>query len=413
MVQTTFWMHTIYFCVRLPNPRFGLVVIEIPVKFYVIYAVYRFMGEIKEETELASQFRDLTEYEVREFVMGRRSVSSSFTINLDPDIDPYLGRIQEMKYKHDEFEIFRTDLELDIRAPLGSGAFATVYRALLCRRTDIQKYPVAVKTTNPLSSNVEHFKALLSELKIMTFIGTHKNIVNLIGACTEDIKKRKLYIVLELCAFGNLQTYLRSQRGTFVDLTEEVASPVSNVLEALGNDEEVTNTMDLVKWSQEIADGMEFLESRKVVHGDLAARNVLLTENKTAKITDFGLSRQLYNYAVYVKTKDSPLPWRWLALESILDMSFSTHSDIWSYGVTIWELFQLGEVPWPAQTFCVDFVKELKRGKRMDKPKYSTENIYEIMLDCWSELPEDRPTFKKLSEEFNAIFMQLNVVHIE
>ncbi|ODN05825.1 Vascular endothelial growth factor receptor 3 [Orchesella cincta] len=329
--------------------------------------LYRFIEEITEEADMASEFRDLTECELYDFENGREIPTTSY----DFELKPFMDWIQYVKYKKDDFEIALRELELDKRMPLGSGTFGTVYRALLCRITDIERYPVAVKTTNPLSSNVEHFKALLSELKVMTFIGNHKNIVNLIGACTEDVKKRKLYIVVELCVFGNLQTYLKSQRGTFNDLTEDASYIKRHISISFNNDESSTSTKDLVRWAKEIADGMQFLESRKVVHGDLAARNVLLTEQRVAKITDFGLSRQLYNYAVYTKTQNSPLPWRWLSLETILDMQFSSQSDVWSYGVTIWEMFQLGDTPWPGSKFCVDFVEELKSGMRLNKPAYA------------------------------------------
>ncbi|ODM94346.1 Vascular endothelial growth factor receptor 1 [Orchesella cincta] len=403
-VQATAWVYAIYFSVNLPNARYTAILIDGIFKTYLIYGAYSYIQEITEEAKMASAFRELTDYEIHEFKNGQERPTS----NLDFDMKPFLDRIQYVQYKKETFEISLLELQIDKRSPLGCGAFGTVYRAVLCRNIAAQNIPVAVKTTNPTSNNVEHFKALLSELKVMTIIGNHKNIVNLIGACTEDIKKRKLYIVVELCAFGNLQNYLKSQRGTFVDLTAgdsafikisrysesvpNVYAYNSHISVHLNNDDDFASTKDLAKWAKEIADGMEFLESRKVIHGDLAARNVLLTEHKVAKITDFGLSRQLYNYSVYVKTENSQLPWRWLSLEAIMDMSFSTQSDVWSYGVTLWELFQLGETPWPGYKFGLNFVKELKHGMRLKKPTYATQNIYQIMMSCWDENPKRRPT---------------------
>ncbi|CAL8116306.1 unnamed protein product [Orchesella dallaii] len=409
---TSMSVYTIQFSNKDTNVQGVKALIYLIFKVYITFAAYCFLREIREEVEAQSEFRDLNAYELKQFEKGEQDIYSAR--KLDTEIQPFLDRIQYVKYMKNEFEISLLELQLDKRAPLGSGTFGTVYKAILCRNTDTPNLPVAVKTTNALSTNVEHFKALLSELKVMTAIGNHKNVVNLIGACTENIKKRKLYIVVELCAFGNLQNYLKSQRVRFVDLTEDAVEFIttngSHISVSLSNDEDddTTSTKDLVKWAKEIADGMDFLGSQRIVHGDLAARNVLLTEDRVAKITDFGLSRQLYNYSVYVKTQNSSLPWRWLALETIVDMCFSTQSDIWSYGVTIWELFQLGETPWPEYKFCLDFVKELKHGKRLKKPTYANSTIYKVMLNCWDESPEKRPTFKKLAEDFQAIFLEMS-----
>lgn len=120
---------------------------------------------------------------------------------------------------------------------------------------------------------------------------------------------------------------------------------------------------------------MGYLESKNVIHGDLAARNVLLTLSLQAKITDFGLSRQLYDYTNYVKKQQAPLPWRHMAIESLREMSFSTESDVWAYGVTMWEVFSMGDVPYPGRSWSLDFVHELENGMRLLQPKNAPNHM--------------------------------------
>lgn len=182
-----------------------------------------------------------------------------------------------------------------------------------------------------------------------------------------------MFIVCELCELGNLRAHLRSERNTFVNLLNDKSTGDIKIdVESIS----AMSTIDLLKWASQIAAGMQFLAARKIIHGDLAARNILLTCQKQAKVTDFGLSRRLYNYSVYKKRNNVPLPWRWLALESLVDMSFSTYSDVWSYGVLLWELFELGARPWPEfQLFTGEFIETLKDGKVPEKGRYCNDEM--------------------------------------
>uniref|UniRef100_A0A2M4A517 Putative vascular endothelial growth factor receptor 1 n=2 Tax=Anopheles triannulatus TaxID=58253 RepID=A0A2M4A517_9DIPT len=176
------------------------------------------------------------------------------------------------------------------------------------------------------------------------------------------------------------------------------------------------NTTDLVCWASQIAAGMEYLASRKVLHGDLAARNILLCEDNVVKICDFGLARSMYKSDNYKKKGEAPLPFKWLALECISDNVFSTYSDVWAYGIVLWELFSLGKVPYPGMEANQELYNKLRDGYRMDKPQFSNQDIYDIMLNCWNVKPDSRPTFKDLKSRFNAMlpdemrdhYMELN-----
>ena len=226
--------------------------------------------------------------------------------------------------------------------------------------------------------HISYFKALMSELKILAYIGHHDCIVNLIGAYSSNIKNRELYVGVELCKTSLLR-FLQNHRKSFRNcvhpstglLIEETSLDDSYANVSAAAAREMT-TFDLIRWAEEIASGMEFLSKKRVVHGDLAARNILISFDLRAKICDFGLARQLIDYN-YIKSQQCPLPWRWMAIESLSQMKFSTMSDAWAYGVTLWEVFSLGNVPYPGMAWNLDFVDQLLNGLRLPKPTYASD----------------------------------------
>ncbi|CAL8112583.1 unnamed protein product [Orchesella dallaii] len=139
---------------------------------------------------------------------------------------------------------------------------------------------------------------------------------------------------------------------------------------------------------------MEYLSMKKVIHGDLSARNILLSSELNAKISDFGLSKKMYQYSHCSKNGTEPLPWRWLALESLKNLQFSTASDVWSYAILLWEIFTLGEQPYPGvSSLTNNFILNLEQGLRPTLPPFSTSDIYNMMSSCWDEDPTRRPSF--------------------
>jgi len=295
-----------------------------------------------------------------------------------------------------EYEIPEEAYNIDFEHPLGSGEFGIVYRGTMNGNRVI-----AAKTVKP-NVDKSFIKALLSELKIMIYLGKHENIIELIGASTAGLREGSVFVFLEMCAFGSLENFLRSNRHHL--LPDE--SPPYAQFSILSPDEielsEAADAMlsikDLYIWSYQIAQGMDYLSSKNVIHGDLATRNVLLTENKIAKICDFGLSRRLHNYRIYAKNpSNEPLPWPWMAPESLRNLTFSTLSDVWAYGITVWEIFSLGESPYPGMSPGLDFADKLRNGLRNIQTKLTPDNVYkEIMKECWRYHPEDRPSFNEL-----------------
>ncbi|KAH8412133.1 hypothetical protein KR009_000017, partial [Drosophila setifemur] len=159
-------------------------------------------------------------------------------------------------------------------------------------------------------------------------------------------------------------------------------------------------TVDLVSWAFQVARGMDYLSSKKVLHGDLAARNILLCEDNVVKICDFGLARSMYRGDNYKKSESGKLPIKWLALESLSDHVFSTYSDVWSFGIVLWEMFSLAKVPYPGIDPNQELFNKLNDGYRMEKPPYANQELYDIMLECWRKNPESRPLFNELEKRF-------------
>nr|XP_055100549.1 vascular endothelial growth factor receptor 1 isoform X1 [Symphalangus syndactylus] len=367
------------------------------------------------------------------------------SIIMDPDEVPLDEQCERLPYDASKWEFARERLKLG--KSLGRGAFGKVVQA---SAFGIKKSPtcrtVAVKMLKE-GATASEYKALMTELKILTHIGHHLNVVNLLGACTKQ--GGPLMVIVEYCKYGNLSNYLKSKRDLFflnkdaalhmepkkekmepgleqgkkprldsVTSSESFASSgfqedksLSDVEEEEDSDgfyKEPITMEDLISYSFQVARGMEFLSSRKCIHRDLAARNILLSENNVVKICDFGLARDIYKNPDYVRKGDTRLPLKWMAPESIFDKIYSTKSDVWSYGVLLWEIFSLGGSPYPGVQMDEDFCSRLREGMRMRAPEYSTPEIYQIMLDCWHRDPKERPRFAELVEKLGDL-LQANV----
>ncbi|XP_034476435.1 tyrosine-protein kinase receptor torso [Drosophila innubila] len=162
---------------------------------------------------------------------------------------------------------------------------------------------------------------------------------------------------------------------------------------------------DLLDIAQQVAVGMDFLAQNKIVHRDLAARNVLISLDRTIKIADFGLSRDVYHENVYRKSGGSgKLPIKWLALESLTHQVYTSQSDVWSFGVLLYEIITLGGMPYPSIS-PRDLLQLLRQGQRMKRPEGCTDELFKVMESCWCSIPANRPTFADLIKRLDAMLM--------
>ncbi|CAG7828347.1 unnamed protein product [Allacma fusca] len=388
------------------GPLIGMIVgatIAILILITVVVFLYR---HLILQRKIIDQF--LSDKEMEEFFYGMPELVK----NKDNVTSEYS---QFLPYKK-EYEILPTNIEIEKEVVLGSGQYGMVFKGKLV--IEEHQRSVAVKTVKP-SADKEFVKALLSEIKIMMTIGSHPSVVNFIGALTQDLRDGKLLIVVEFCENGSLEKYLRKYRNNYIDQIQDDVivvpeSELDNSTQCYETcEKKPLDTRTLVTWAYEIASGMEYLATKKVIHADMACRNILVTDHRTVKITDFGLSRQLYESSDYVKKTQVPLPWRWMAIESLKDMNFSIYSDIWSYGVTLWEIFSLGAVPYPGYNWDQDFLKKLESGLRVDKPEFATSQIYTAMLNCMELDPEQRLTFTNVKKFFEGLIQSFNPYHAD
>ncbi|XP_068713931.1 angiopoietin-1 receptor-like isoform X2 [Montipora foliosa] len=237
---------------------------------------------------------------------------------------------------------------INLMDELGSGAFGVVYRGEIIREKD-DATPCAVKAV-----------------------------------------KGNLLVVLEIAENGSLLDFLKKSRNGNENCEGEGIKRGG-----------LTEDMKL-RIATDVAKGMAYLASHRCIHRDLAARNVLLGENYVAKVADYGMARDVYESLMYKKETQGKLPVKWMAIESLETYVFTVESDIWSYGVLLWEIESGGLKPYAGMT-TPEVMTELKKGYRLEKPSGCSDAMYQVMRDCWNPNPKLRPSFEKLVERLEAM----------
>ncbi|KAJ8034956.1 Tyrosine kinase receptor Cad96Ca [Holothuria leucospilota] len=271
---------------------------------------------------------------------------------------------------------------LRFRETIGSGAFATVYKAYAYSILKTgQKTVVAVKVLKENATENDR-KDFMKELSLFKALGKHENLVTMYGCCTDQ---DPVYLIMEYLPNGNLQQHLRSLINS---------NPNSNTYHNQVMEHQLTPA-ELLGFGIQIAKGMEFLASKKCVHRDLAARNILLGENNICKISDFGLARDVADSQEYEMKSRGRVPVRWMAPESLLQNMYTTKSDVWSFGIVMWEIITLGSHPYPGMT-PRKVLEAIQTGYRLPQPDHCDDEIYEMLKSCWEESPAKRPNFHEV-----------------
>ncbi|XP_041588123.1 tyrosine-protein kinase Srms-like isoform X3 [Vulpes lagopus] len=273
--------------------------------------------------------------------------------------------------RQDEWE--RPRSEFALRRKLGEGHFGEVWEGLWLGST-----PVAVKVIKSAYMKVADLAKEIRTLKSLR----HERLIRLHAVCSAG---EPVYIVTELMRKGNLQAFLGGPEGRALGL------PV------------------LLSFACQVAEGMSYLEERRIVHRDLAARNVLVGDDLACKVADFGLAR-LLKEDIYSPSSGCKIPVRWTAPEAANYRIYSPKSDVWSFGVLLYEVFTHGQCPYEGLSNH-EALQQVTRGYRLPRPAACPAEVYALMLDCWKGSPAQRPAFATLQDRLSAAHGRLRPAH--
>ncbi|KAL7843711.1 hypothetical protein AOLI_G00252230 [Acnodon oligacanthus] len=265
---------------------------------------------------------------------------------------------------------------------IGKGHFGTVYHGYLTDHKN-REIHCAVKSLNRIT-DVEEVEQFLKEGILMKGFH-HSNVLSLLGVLLPD--EGLPLVVLPYMKHGDLRHFIRCENRN-------------------------PTVKDLIGFGLQVAKGMEYLAMKKFVHRDLAARNCMLDESYTVKVADFGMARDVFDKEYYSiqDHRKAKLPVKWMAIESLQTQKFTSKSDVWSFGVLMWELLTRGASPYP-EVDPYDVTHYLLRGRRLPQPQYCPDPLFTIMLQCWDPDPERRPSFTTLVSAVTAILSSLEGEH--
>lgn len=311
---------------------------------------------------------------------------------LDPSLNPLLPseKISIFSFRPELLEevkdvlISASMLNVQYHQIIGKGHFGTVYHGYLTTDHNNREIHCAVKSLSNRITDVEEVEQFLKEGILMKAFH-HSNVLSLLGILLPH--EGLPLVVLPYMKHGDLRHFIRCEN----------RSPT---------------VKDLIGFGLQVAKGMEYLAQKKFVHRDLAARNCMLDESYTVKVADFGMARDVFDKEYYSiqDHRKAKLPVKWMAIESLQTQKFTSKSDVWSFGVLMWELLTRGASPYP-EVDPYDITHYLLRGRRLPQPQYCPDPLFAITLQCWDPDPELRPSFSTLVSEVTEILSGLEGEH--
>ncbi|XP_020018138.1 tyrosine-protein kinase receptor UFO isoform X3 [Castor canadensis] len=347
----------------------GAVVAAACVLILALFLVHR----RKKETRYGEVFEPTVE---RGELVVRYHVRKSYSRRTNEATLNSLGISEELKEKLRDVMVDRHKVALG--KTLGEGEFGAVMEGQLNQDDSILK--VAVKTMKIAICTRSELEDFLSEAVCMKEFD-HPNVMRLIGVCFQDSEREGFpepVVILPFMKHGDLHSFLLYSR--------------------LGDQPMFLPTQMLVKFMTDIASGMEYLSTKRFIHRDLAARNCMLNENMSVCVADFGLSKKIYNGDYYRQGRIVKMPVKWIAIESLADRVYTSKSDVWSFGVTMWEIATRGQTPYPGVENS-EIYDYLRQGNRLKQPVDCLDGLYALMSRCWELNPRDRPSFTELRED--------------
>ncbi|XP_058385366.1 tyrosine-protein kinase receptor UFO isoform X2 [Diceros bicornis minor] len=347
----------------------GAVVAAACVLILALFLVHR----RKKETRYGEVFEPTVE---RGELVVRYRVRKSYSRRTTEATLNSLGISEELKEKLRDVMVDRHKVALG--KTLGEGEFGAVMEGQLNQDDSVLK--VAVKTMKIAICTRSELEDFLSEAVCMKEFD-HPNVMRLIGVCFQGSEREGFpapVVILPFMKHGDLHSFLLYSR--------------------LGDQPVFLPTQMLVKFMADIASGMEYLSTKRFIHRDLAARNCMLNENMSVCVADFGLSKKIYNGDYYRQGRIAKMPVKWIAIESLADRVYTSKSDVWSFGVTMWEIATRGQTPYPGVENS-EIYDYLRQGNRLKQPVDCLDGLYVLMSRCWELNPRDRPSFAELREE--------------
>ncbi|XP_032467974.1 tyrosine-protein kinase receptor UFO isoform X2 [Phocoena sinus] len=347
----------------------GAVVAAACVLILALFLVHR----RKKETRYGEVFEPTME---RGELVVRYRVRKSYSRRTTEATLNSLGISEELKEKLRDVMVDRHKVALG--KTLGEGEFGAVMEGQLNQDDSILK--VAVKTMKIAICTRSELEDFLSEAVCMKEFD-HPNVMRLIGVCFQGSEREGFpapVVILPFMKHGDLHSFLLYSR--------------------LGDQPVFLPTQMLVKFMADIASGMEYLSTKRFIHRDLAARNCMLNENMSVCVADFGLSKKIYNGDYYRQGRIAKMPVKWIAIESLADRVYTSKSDVWSFGVTMWEIATRGQTPYPGVENS-EIYDYLRQGNRLKQPVDCLDGLYALMSRCWELNPRDRPSFAELRED--------------